>query len=62
MTPETDNSYNNEDIYDRTLGIDASKLTITRTAVPKILKPAEELIFGTSFTGEHFIDDIPAAS
>ena len=31
--------------------LDASKVTITKTASPKSLLPLEELVFGRTFTG-----------
>lgn len=32
-------------------GVDASKLTITKTTTPKELTPAKDLVFGKTFTG-----------
>lgn len=41
-------------VYSSLPDIDAAKLSITRTSVPKQLLPPEKLIFGHSFTGIAF--------
>lgn len=36
-------------------GLDASKLTITKTTTPKELLPPQDLVFGKTFTGKHLL-------
>jgi hypothetical protein len=40
-----------EDTLSKLPGLDASKLSITKTTTPKKIGPPEELVFGRSFTG-----------
>ena len=34
-------------------GLDASKLTVTKTTTPKELSPPQDLVFGKTFTGRN---------
>src|SRR5947209_18131603 len=40
-----------EDTLSKLPGLDASKLSITKTITPKKIVPPEELVFGRTFTG-----------